>query len=80
MRQHGSLEFAIGVLLTSSLALISCGGRQETGPVPTLLSAGEAHTVVIKKDGSLWAWGQNSRGELGNGSNKDSNAPVWIDE
>ena len=34
---------------------------------PTL-AAGFAHTVVLKSNGSLWAWGDNSRGQLGDGT------------
>ncbi len=37
-------------------------------------------TIAIKKDGTLWAWGANRSGELGNGTNKNSNLPVRIDK
>jgi hypothetical protein len=32
------------------------------------ISSGEKHTLAIKKDGSLWAWGDNSFGQLGDGT------------
>ena len=32
------------------------------------VSAGESHTVALKKDGALWAWGQNTNGQLGDGT------------
>lgn len=31
------------------------------------ISAGAGHTVAQKSDGTLWAWGDNSYGELGTG-------------
>lgn len=36
------------------------------------------YTAAIKTDGSLWMWGQNEYGQLGNGSLEDSNVPVKV--
>ena len=43
-----------------------------------MLSAGGSHTVAIKKDGTLWAWGFNWWGQLGDGTNEDKNIPTQI--
>ena len=32
------------------------------------VAAGSEHTVAIKTDGSLWAWGANNEGQVGNGT------------
>ena len=41
-------------------------------------AAGYSHTVVLKSDGTVWAWGANSYGQLGNGTNILSNVPVEV--
>jgi len=61
-------------------------------PVQTSVQLGEwvkvvgggSHTLALKSDGSLWAWGSNNYGALGNGTNTDSHSPVpvsgsWLD-
>lgn len=49
------------------------------------IAAGRSHSLGIKSDGSLWAWGSNSDGQLGIGTTvsdsnvaSDSNAPLQI--
>jgi len=78
MMQDRFQKLAIWILMTLSLALTSCGGREGASPTSPLLVAGGNHTVTIKKDGTLWAWGLNQDGQLGNGTNKNSHTPVQI--
>ncbi|MDR0321596.1 MAG: hypothetical protein LBI28_08840 [Treponema sp.] len=42
------------------------------------VSAGGMHCTAIKADGSLWAWGDNRSGQLGNGSNTGSATPIQM--
>ena len=44
------------------------------------ISLGNAHSGAIKEDGSLWMWGANNKGQLGDGTNEDKNTPVKIME
>ncbi len=44
----------------------------------TQIAAGEYHTLAIKSDGTLWAWGRNDKGQLGDGSLIDKNTPIQI--
>ncbi len=40
--------------------------------------AGGMHSFALKGDGSLWAWGRNDEGQLGDGSNTDRIVPAPI--
>jgi alpha-tubulin suppressor-like RCC1 family protein len=42
----------------------------------TAIAAGGEHTVVLRNDGTVWAWGSNNRGQLGNDTMDDSFIPV----
>ena len=45
----------------------------------TAVSAGDFHSLYLKSDGSLWASGLNSSGQLGDGTNTNRNFPVQIE-
>ena len=40
------------------------------------ISAGDSHSLALKSDGTVWAWGRNLYGELGNNKN-ESNYAGW---
>lgn len=42
------------------------------------IAAGGSHSIALKADNSLWAWGSNNGGQLGNGAHVDAVAPVQI--
>jgi len=42
------------------------------------ISAGIRHSHAIKSDGSLWSWGANDKGQLGDGTLVNKNSPVRI--
>lgn len=42
------------------------------------IAAGYYHSLALKSDGTVWAWGNNSYGELGNGTTNSSNIPVQV--
>ncbi len=42
------------------------------------IACGDQHTLAIKTDGTLWAWGRNSFGQLGDGTVTWKSSPVQI--
>jgi alpha-tubulin suppressor-like RCC1 family protein len=42
------------------------------------ITTGLNHTVVVKTDGTLWAWGNNTYGQLGDGSTNQRINPIQI--
>jgi alpha-tubulin suppressor-like RCC1 family protein len=42
------------------------------------ISAGESHNLALKSDGTVWAWGWNALGQLGNGTTNDAHTPVQV--
>ena len=42
------------------------------------VTTGAAHSCATRSDGSERCWGQNSSGQLGNGSTGSSNVPVAV--
>ena len=42
------------------------------------VSAGDEFTIGLKADGSLWAWGRNDLGQLGDGSVADKFIPTRV--
>jgi alpha-tubulin suppressor-like RCC1 family protein len=40
--------------------------------------AGGAHSVALKKDGTVWTWGSNSSGQLGDGTTQSSPVPYKV--
>jgi alpha-tubulin suppressor-like RCC1 family protein len=55
---------------------IGADGRWIT--ISTYRYAKGAHTLALKADGSLWAWGSNGYGQLGDGTTTDRHSPVQI--
>src|SRR6266446_6340483 len=42
------------------------------------IACGNGHSLAVCSDSTVRAWGWNAYGQLGNGSNTDSNVPVQV--
>lgn len=53
------------LILIGFLGFILEGTSWATTP---RIAAGSYHSLALKSNGTLWAWGQNSSGQLGDGT------------
>ena len=64
------------------------GGTNTNSNVPVQVSGltgitaiavgGHFHSLALKNDGTVWAWGRNQYGQLGNGTTTNSNVPIQV--
>ena len=77
----GQLGLALGSVQYSPTNAIDLGVVPFVGVLDSwkAISSGGSHTVAIRSsDSSLWAWGYNTSGQLGDGTVTQRNSPVKI--
>jgi alpha-tubulin suppressor-like RCC1 family protein len=42
------------------------------------IAGGEGHSLALKSDGTVWAWGGNYFGQLGDGTTTGGSTPVQV--
>src|SRR5262249_20778166 len=42
------------------------------------ISAGNTHSLAVKVDGSVWAWGSNNNGQLGDNTTTQEQVPIQV--
>lgn len=72
LNSHGQL--GNGTNMNSNVPVQASGVNGLGGIVAVV--AGNSHTLAYESDGTVWAWGDNTYGELGLYTNTDSNVPV----
>lgn len=74
--QLGNGQFA-SPIIPSPPALVK--GPSGSGFLTNVVvTSGSQHSLTVKSDGTVWAWGYNVRGELGDGTTIDKNLPVQV--
>ena len=77
------MKRSICLLLTGCLclSLLPYTGEKKVygaSAVTANIAGGEMHTMAIKNDGTLWSWGDDQRGRLGNGAEGAQSSPFKI--
>ena len=64
--------------LALALAGATTARADSATPATGQVSAGPNHTLVLKSDATVWAWGKNNLGQLGDGTTALRTAPVQV--
>jgi alpha-tubulin suppressor-like RCC1 family protein len=74
MNDHGQLGLVAGTLEPGAAAQRPY--RVDKPADVIAIAAGTNHSLALRADGSVWAWGDNERGQLGDGTTTDRSLPV----
>jgi len=66
------------IMVISLLPLSTLAETEEVKISVPAVSVGAGHSAAIKTDGSLWIWGCNVHGELGDGTKDNKSEPIKI--
>lgn len=72
--KNGNGQLGNGTTTNSATPVNVGGGLADAVAV----AAGGSHSLALKGDGTLWAWGENAYGQLGDGSTTDRTTPVQV--
>ncbi len=70
----GNTSYSVGA---TPLEVLGPGGIGNLSGVTAIAATHDA-SLALKSDGSVWSWGANGDGELGNGATADQPAPVQV--
>ena len=76
LRKATPLALVLAMVLTLFAAKPGAAGA--AGAVEPMIAAGDHHCLALKSDGTVWAWGYNGHGQLGDGTTTDRPTPVQV--
>ncbi|MFT4186104.1 MAG: hypothetical protein QM613_02590, partial [Micrococcaceae bacterium] len=63
---------------TATFQPVTTTGTPMAGKTITQIAAAESHMLALASDGTVYAWGRNNYGQLGDGTTTDSSVPVAV--
>ncbi|PYE47191.1 alpha-tubulin suppressor-like RCC1 family protein, partial [Paenibacillus barcinonensis] len=63
----------------SEVGWMTIGEEGNTGTIEAHMSTSTSHSVLVKPDGSVWSWGNNANGQLGDGTTTNKTTAVQVE-
>ncbi len=76
--KFGGFFLACLAVVTSCLVVILSGYASLFAATTPKIACGAYHTIALKSDGTVWSWGYNYYGQLGDGTTTNSYTPVQV--
>ncbi len=72
-----------GQIGDGTTTIVACQCKPSPVPIANLnnviaLAAGGNHSLALRSDSTVWAWGKNTNGQLGDSTNNDSSIPIKV--
>ncbi len=77
-KQNGLLGCVLGLFTLGILVFPTPGNAQIPPAAQKQLGTYYSHSLAVKPDGTVWAWGDNGSGQLGNGGYVFSDSPGQV--
>jgi len=73
-----ALSIFLTVVMVFSLSALLSPPEAHAASVEPMVCGGFSHTLALKSDGTVWSWGANRFGQLGDGTVIDRHNPVQV--
>ena len=78
VNQFGQVGPAFGPDGTKVPSWLSESAEPDVTPTATAIAAGAYHNLAVAANGTVWAWGANYAGQLGDGTTVDRKRPIRV--
>jgi alpha-tubulin suppressor-like RCC1 family protein len=72
------MHFKVKTLFFLVIVVLNLGIVDFASSANSRIAGGDSHTLALKSDGTVWAWGENWYGQLGDGTTALRYNPVQV--
>lgn len=68
----------ITIISIFAILVLFIADKLSASTIPQISGGGYLHSLALRSDGTIWAWGNNFYGQLGNGLSVNSTSPLLV--